>query len=108
MTDLAWSPTASTISALDHAGIVRATTSGRKMSETLPCPEPRRSASGVSGQTPPLATNTADSTATAAAAAATVRSRRPMSPLTTSQKIEASSIAKIVVCTDFTTATATG
>jgi len=99
---------ASTISALDQIGIVRATESGRKMSDTWPCREPSRSASGVNGQTPAFATNTAVSRATVAAATATVRSRRPIRPLTTSHRIDASSTAKIVVCTVFTNATNAG
>jgi hypothetical protein len=78
-------------------GMVRATTSGRKMSDTEPRAAPYRSASGVSGQLPRFATKTAASPATIAAAAATVRSRRLNRPVTTSQAIAESSPRKIRV-----------
>jgi hypothetical protein len=103
MTDRAWRRAARTRRALDQTGMVRATGSGRKMSDTEPRDAPYRSASGVRGQTPALATNTPASIATSAAALATLRSRRPTSPLTTSHRIDESSTRKTAVWTDLTT-----
>ena len=83
------STAARAMSAVDHTGIVRATGSGRKMSDTPPRRAPWRSARGVSGHTPSLARKTAASPATSTAATTVDRSRRPAIPVRSSQAIAA-------------------
>ena len=78
------------------------------MSDTEPRDAPSRSVSGVNGQTPALATKTPASIATSPAATATLRSRRPRSPLTTSQRIDDSSTTKTAVWTSLTAVIASG